>query len=126
MNRLFNQFRYSLEKKPVDLYLKAAIGASGAPTIDASLSKGIASIARNSAGDYTITLQDKYVDLYMASACVLLASGTPASVMMALEAHSVASAKTIDIQFLDFAGAAVELDNGAVLRMKFELKASKV
>lgn len=51
-NRYYEQFRLSLEKKVVDLYLRVSFGASGAPTIVRG--KGIASITRNSAGRYTI------------------------------------------------------------------------
>lgn len=42
-----------------EIHLRVAIGAAGAPTID-SFGASFASIARNSAGDYTITMTEKY------------------------------------------------------------------
>ena len=127
MNRLFTQFRYGLEKKVVDLYLKAAIGSSGAPTLNADASKGVASIARNSAGKYTITLSNKYVDLLMVTALIEEDSGDPSAAGgIVLRSHTVASTKTIVIEAVDEAGSAIELNDGSTLRLKFELKATSV
>lgn len=128
MNRLYNQFRLALEKKIVDLYARVTIGAAGAPTLVASASKGIQSITRNSAGLYTIVLQDKYVGLLHFSVAVQLAAGAPSSVGgHILRAVNVsANAKSIQVLFVDAAGAAVEVDNGTTLYIKAELKATTV
>lgn len=128
MNRLYNQFRLALEKRIVDLYAQVAIGATGAPTLNLSKSKGIASITRNSAGLYTIVLQDNYVDLLMFNHAVFLAAGAPSAVGGAvIRANNVAAtAKSIQVLFVDNAGAAVELDNGTNLFLQFSLKASTV
>jgi hypothetical protein len=48
MNRLYNQFFLSLERGKAVLFGKVAIGATGAPTINAVKSKGIASVSRTS------------------------------------------------------------------------------
>lgn len=50
----------ALDRETVVLFGHATIGATGAPTLVAADSKGIASITRNSAGDYTVVLQDTY------------------------------------------------------------------
>jgi hypothetical protein len=127
MNRLYTQFQYSLEKRVVNLWMKAAIGSTGAPTISAAASKGVTSIARNSAGKYTITLDDKYVDLLGLRHSLEFSSGDPSAAGgVVLRSQAVSTAKTIVVEFLDETGAAVELSNGVVLRMKFELKASSV
>lgn len=52
-NRFFNQFRLSLEKQVVDIFAKVTYGASGAPTLDTSVSKGVVSVTKNSTGVYT-------------------------------------------------------------------------
>lgn len=104
-----------------------AIGASGAPTINAPASLGITSIARNSAGNYTITLDDKYNDLLQVTQSVQLAAGAPAAIGgMVVRSEAVDTAKTIVVQFVDAAGAAVELDSGSTVRLKIDLKNSSV
>jgi hypothetical protein len=108
----------------VSLFGKVAIGAVGAPTIDAPLSKGISSIVRNSAGLYTITLADKYNKFVGSDFSVFLAAGAPATgsvVMPVIRAISVSAATpTVQVGFVDSAGAAVELASGVTLY--FELK----
>jgi hypothetical protein len=127
MNRMYTQFRYGLEKKVVDLYLKATIGSTGAVTIVAASSKGIASIARNSTGKYTITLSDKYNDLLMASGCIEKSSGDPSAASgFVVRSQAVSSAKTVVVEYLDETGAAVELSSGDTIRLKLELKATSV
>lgn len=122
-NRFFNQFRFSMEKNVVDLYLKVNIGASGAPTI--ARGKGIASITRTSAGLYVITLQDKYHALLNVQSAVKLASGLPASALFAISAEAVATAKTITVQYADGdTPAATDPDSGAVLYFTITLSNS--
>lgn len=62
-NRLFQQFRWSLEKKVTDIFAFVTFGAVGAPTLVVAASKGVRSIVRNGAGDFTVTLMDPYVRL---------------------------------------------------------------
>lgn len=75
-NRNFSPNALSLSKKYVTLHARIAIGGLGAPTLQA-LNKqtgawaaapstgwnGIKSVALNSAGNYTLVLQDSYVQL---------------------------------------------------------------
>lgn len=116
-NRYFGEMkRLSFEKKVVDLFFKFAVGATGSPTLDVVNSKGIKSVVRNSAGKYTITLQDAYQKLLFCQPMVLLASGLPAvrEVALASQAVSNAAAPTLVMQF-SAAGVAAEVDNGAVV-----------
>lgn len=98
-NRFFNNMFYSLEKAPVVLFAKVAIGATGAPTLSAANSKGVASISRTSAGLYVITLQDAYVRLLNCHAVRTLASGLPAAPAFNVVSNTVSSTKTITVQF---------------------------
>lgn len=124
-NRYMNQFSSSFVKGKVSLYAQVAIGATGAPTLSAANSKGIASVARNSAGKYTITLQDNYYSFLCVNASVLLASGLAACVSQpCVVSQAVQTTKTVVVQFVDFAGAAVEVDNGAVLYLEIKLNNS--
>lgn len=98
-NRRFrSQFRFGMEAMVVELFANISIGAAGAPTLNQSASKGVASVVRDSAGQYTITLQDKYNSLLHMN--VLQDSGTsaPAAPFVVLEAESVSSNKQLTIQ----------------------------
>jgi hypothetical protein len=126
-NRFFSQFQYSLEKKVVNLFGQVAIGATGAPTISAANSKGITSIARNSAGKYTITLQDSYNRFLGLAVTLKLSSGAPAtssSVVPVVRSEDVGGAKTVVVEFVDNAGAAIELTNGVTLLLHVKLSNS--
>ena len=55
-NRIFNQFQLSLVRNRVSLFPSMTIGASGAVTsVNLPASKGVASIVRNSTGNYSNT-----------------------------------------------------------------------
>jgi hypothetical protein len=60
----------------VSLFCKAAIGATGAPTLSSDYSKGIASITRNATGDYTLALSEPYVGLLSCHPMMLEADDT--------------------------------------------------
>ena len=121
-----NFFRkQAMEREVKELYIEASIGASGAPTLSKKL--GVASMVRNSAGRYTITLEDKYNALLQITQSRQLAAGAPGAVGgMVVRSEDVDGAKTIVIEFVDAAGAAVELVNGTVLRLKMDLKNTSV
>ena len=113
-NRRFEQFQLSLEKKVVSLYLKASIGASGAPTLVRG--KGIASIAKNATtGQYVISLgkpasatdaaqPDTYQMLLDADSIFINASGVQAAPIMNIIADNSASG-SITVQFNAAAGS---------------------
>lgn len=123
MNRLFNQFFNSLERGKVVLFGNVAIGGTGAPTINALKSKGIASIVRNSAGNYTVTLNDKYVDMFHLGINFVNASGSGVAYIYTVS-YDVSGAKTIVFQCKDLSGAAVDPSSGTVVQMKITLKSS--
>lgn len=124
-NRRFNQFRASIYNGQVDLLMKAAIGASGAPTISASYAKGIQSITRNSAGNYTLLLQDNYQALLGVSGTVLNATASAAPIMQVIsEQVSSATVPRVIVQFLDAAGVAADPDNGATIFISISLSNS--
>lgn len=122
-NRRMFQFRLSLQRDIVDLTLKAAIGAAGAPTISTTDAKGITSITRNSAGKYTILLQDNYAALMTASAVILNATAAAAPITQLIsEQVSNSTTPQVVIQCLDAAGAAADPDSGATLMVHLMLR----
>lgn len=125
-NRFFNQFYFSLEKAKVVLFLKASIGATGAVTIDATGSKGITSITRNSAGRYTVVFQDTYVSFLGMSPTVVESAATPTVATVAAVSETVATAATKNLVFqcADFAGAAVDPASGSAFKFSFMLSNS--
>lgn len=122
-NRLFNQFRLALEKQVVDLYMEAAIGASGAPTLNVQNSKGIASITRNSAGKYTIVLQDSYQRMLMCMKSVSNVSGIEAAPDMGVLDSTDIPNKSLVIQ-LSAAGVATDPASGDTLKLQISLSNS--
>lgn len=101
-NRRFrSQFQYGFEAMPVSLHCVFDVGASGAPTLNQTLSKGVESIARNSAGQYTITLEDKYNGLLHATIDQRPGTSPPAAPLAVVEAEDVDGAKTVVLQYRD-------------------------
>lgn len=132
-NRSFTQFQLSMEKNPAALWAKVAIGASGAPTIDAVNSKGIRSITRTSAGLYVVTFgvsgananTDIYNRIYFVSSKFIVASGTPAAPLMYVVSQAVATAGTVTIQFTAVNGtSATDPASGETMLLEFALKTS--
>lgn len=117
-NRNFNR-KQALEKEVKDLYAEVAIGASGAPTLTSSV--GIASIAKNSTGDYTLTLQDAYNSLKFAQ--IMFLDSSAQDIRAQLKAEDVAGDKTIDFLTLT-AATPTHPASGQVLLIKLELKNS--
>lgn len=122
-NRRMFQMRYSLQRDIVDLYCKMTIGAAGAPTPSTTDAKGIASVVRNSAGKYTITLQDNYAALLGCEVAVMNStiSAAPGAVILS-ETVSSASTPSVVIQTLAPAGTAVDPDNGATVMVHIVLR----
>lgn len=136
-NRRFNQFQLALEKGQANIFARVTFGATGAPTLVASQSKGIKSVTRNSAGLYTfvfgnsaatINPLDTYVALlnithiFDASAN----SGTaPAAPQMYLVANNITSTSlaSIQIQFAN-AGSATDPANLEAVDLCFSLRNS--
>jgi hypothetical protein len=115
-NRNFSR-RQALEKEVKDLYLKVAIGSSGAPTLTTGY--GISSISRTSQGLYRITLADAYVSLK--SFRVIQIASSAEDLTFQIKAEDVASAKTIDF-FTLAAGSVADPSSGSSLLIKIEVK----
>lgn len=120
-NRNFNRFQ-ALEKEVKALYADVAIGATGAPTLTEGL--GVASVVRDSAGVYIITLQDKYNRLMQVSAVQLAAAAEELTIQ--LEAEAVATSKTVTIRCIDAAAAETDPSNGSRLLIRIDVKNSTV
>lgn len=95
---------YSFERDRKMVNARVTIGAAGAPTLDAANSKGVASIARNSAGDYTITfgttvnsqiVPDVYYKFLQMSCVIQNATGVPITAGYGIKAITL-SAGTIE------------------------------
>jgi len=113
------------------VHLKAAIGATGAPTLDATASLGVASIERTSAGLYKITLTDKYTSLVAVHAVQLHASITQQSVFQ-LKDQTVDTTKIVNLWCLAPTNSstttliATELADGCTLYLTLLLKNTSV
>lgn len=101
MNRFTNQFPQSLEKKVCTIFAKVAFGASGAPTLSAVNSKGVLSVTRNGAGDFTFVFgtaangvgaKDTYVKLLCVRQVYNSGSSAPAAPAVYIKADNVATA----------------------------------
>lgn len=116
-NRTFNR-KQALEKQVCEIYAKVSIGSSGAPTlVDRT---GIASIVRNSAGTYTLTLQDRYVSLK--SAQIEFMNATAQDLQAQLLAETVNSS-TPAIQFVCLTAAtATDPSSATTVLIKLDLK----
>lgn len=113
--------RQALEKEVKDLYLKVSFGASGAPTIVTGY--GFASITRTGAGDYKVTLSDRYSSLKFIEGIFL--SSSAQDIRLQLKAEAVLSSKTFDFYTLTGASA-TDPANGQVLFLKVEVKNTSV
>ena len=113
------------------VHLKVAIGATGAPTLDATASLGVAAIERTSAGLYKITLTDKYNSLVAVHGMQLHASISQHSKFQ-LKSETVATTKIINLWALAATNsstttlAATELDDGCTVYLTFLLKNTSV
>lgn len=119
-------FYKGAQSKEIDtkvLYCKAAIGASGAPTIDTAASKGIASIALDATGDYTITLSEKYNSLLMVN--IMLLEADDLDLTWNLTADAVSSTPSISITF-KAAATPTNPPDGSTLYIEIILKNSNI
>jgi hypothetical protein len=130
MNRYLTQFPLMFEKKVVSVFAKVTFGASGAPTLTTTSSKGIVSVTRNSAGTFTFLFGTKagMLDTYVKLLCikhVFDTSGTssaPASpsVYVALNSIATVGTSTIKIVF-NAAGTATDPASGEIVYLEFIL-----
>lgn len=123
-NRYLYQFRGSFEPGIVTIYGKISFGATGAPTLVSGQNRGISTIVRNSAGNYTITLMDSYVRTLGVSHNYL-ESTAPAAPALFMTADNVATLATPTIIVVtNAAGTATDPANGDVMMIRIDLKNS--
>lgn len=106
-----------VEQGVTDLFVKLTVGATGA--VSAVSGYGVSGIARNSTGNYTITLDRKYKKLL----CVndVLVQATPQGIRPTVKADGVSSAGTIQVEFNTGAGVATELTSGTIALFKISV-----
>ena len=127
-NRRFrSQFRFGMEAMVVELFANISIGASGAPTLNQSASKGVASVVRDSAGQYTITLQDKYVSLLAFQESRNVGTSAMAAPFCNIEANNIASTGKLTVQYRALDNSTpTDPQNGTIIFMKLTLSNSTV
>jgi len=128
-NRYNNQFQLTQEKRVTSIYAKVAFGATGAPTLSASNSKGVLSVTRNSAGTYTfvfgsgsgVSLQkDSYVKLLSAGVVLNSGASAPAAPGMYIKADNTSSNSQASIQIvMNAAGTATDPASGEIGYFQF-------
>lgn len=129
-NRNWNQPKGYLEKGVVRLFCTVTLGATGA--VSSFSGKGVTSVTRNSAGNYTIVLQDKYVSLLKSNASIrgTASTGTPTAgkAMAAVPFNPVVGNNTnsIQVQCLDAAAAAADATDNWFLEFELAYKDSLV
>ena len=119
-SRNYNRMQ-ALTKEAKELHITVAIGASGAPTVTNEKEAGTSDITRNAAGEYTLTLQDKYVRLLAFQDTVISTAQQDSKVQVTAE--DVAGAKTIDFT-TSVAGTPTDLADGDTLLLTVKAKNS--
>jgi len=129
-NRFFNQFGKTMEKEVVSLFLKASIGGSGAITLDAVNSKGIAAVQKIGTGAYRIIFgtnlasKDVYYKFFGAFPVFKTAGGSPplAPIMYLADLkHNSVGDCYIDVQFVSSGGVSTNPASGDQLYMEIKL-----
>lgn len=129
-NRNFDQTLDSLVKKLTLVQGSVVIGATGA--VGTTTGNGVSSIARVSAGKYTITLSDTYYR-FVGLEYSFYEGGAGSPLVYTLSVFSDPQSATVGvpaglltIQCRDAAGAAVDPASGAVLYFSILLRNSSV
>lgn len=118
-NRYFNQWVLTPTKRQVMLSGKISLSAAAAVT--SSDIPFAASVSKSGTGEYTITLDDKYVELRSCQMTML----TSEDVQARLSSHDVSSAKTIVVETAT-AGSAADVSAVAEIHVTLILKDSSV
>lgn len=125
-NKRYQQFSWSNATQPITINAQIAIGATGAPTITYG-NNNIATMVRNSAGDYTLTFRSVFYRLINASVVFNSGSSLPAAPLMNIKANSISTAKTLEIVFSDAdTPAATDPASGEIMYLSFVFENSSV
>jgi hypothetical protein len=128
-NRSYQQPLGSIEVNMVELYGSILVGASGAVTSFT----GAATVVKNAtAGNYTITLDDRFYKLFSVRALATGPAATgvvPSAELVVTPATKQASFQTsgaVTIQFYDYAGVAANLTSGSEVTFSITVRNSSV
>jgi hypothetical protein len=131
-DRMFLPSGGTLDVDVKTLYCQITVGATGAVTSFTGKGRGIKTVVRNSAGNYTLTLEDQYQNLKWGDVQLVDAtSSDPTSVACVGRVASAApkaATPTVVIQgyLAGTPGSAADFRNGAVVMVKLELQNSTV
>lgn len=122
-SRTFSRLQ-ALQKEVKHVHAKVAIGGTGAPTLVTAngSSLGVASVVRDGAGTYTVTLEDKYPEILFFDGQQVL--GAAQDVVFHVSG-SDPLAKTLTFYTLT-AATPTDPTNGSELWLRFELKNTTV
>lgn len=130
-NRLLNQFQYTYEKDSVTVYGSVTFGAAGA--VGSFQGGGVTSVTKVAAttGQYLITFDDQFTRLLFPSfQLVNDALSAVAAIQLFQEASTlqadVTNNKSFIIALADFAGAAVDPEDGSQIMFKVVFRRTDV
>jgi hypothetical protein len=109
MNRWMNQFTYALDKGVTHLYCKITTFGAAPTFVGASDQKGFASIARQSTGDYLLTLSNPWVKLLNVTYCWDESSNSgsaPTAPILFVKAKTLSTVSGGTVEFITTTAAA--------------------
>lgn len=129
-NRRYNNQQFTMVPGAVSLFAYVTFGSTGAPTLSTAASKGIISVTRNSAGNYTFLfgtkagMPDVYNSLLMVNQRQI-SSSAQAAPEFRITANNVSSttAPGVTVQY-SAAGSATDPASGEIGLFEFDLKNS--
>jgi hypothetical protein len=128
-SRSYYKNAYALEQDVISLFGSVLFGAAGAVT--SFKGGGITSVVKEAAaGQYTITLSDRFARLLAFKPQIINDAVTAVAQTMVFKDAATLQADIksdgkITVQMLDFAGAAVNPENGAGLLFEFQMRGAK-
>ena len=129
-NRLYQQFQYTAERSPVELFATIAIGSSGA--VSAVKGYGVESVVKEAtAGQYSIGLEDKFTRCLKVAVQVVHDSISAVQAVQVLEIPAnlqgaVVAGTGFKIQCIDKDGLAVNPESAAQLFVQLHVVNSSV
>jgi len=131
-NRYKYQFNETYETKVVTLFGKVSFGATGAPTLVSGQNRGINSITRNSAGNYTVQFGTAgNTDTYFRTLMVkqtFFDSSAPAAPLMFVTTDNASNFAnpSVVVQFTNTSGVSTDPGNGETVFLEISVKNSSV
>lgn len=120
-DRLF-QFNYTYERDIVTLYARLTV-TNGSGAVTMTHSKGINSITRNSAGDYTLALKSNFNLLMAAEMVTINSTGISASPNLGVKLDHVATAGAPAVEIvMSSGGVATDPASGDIILIKLQCR----